>query len=64
MFIHHLNRISFSLICLRTASLREWKFVEMTQVGAWGLEELETGDGVRWVRMERIKKKLRALQRV
>lgn len=33
----------------------------MTQVRAWGLEELETGDGVGWVEMERTKK-LRALQ--
>ena len=33
----------------------------MTQVGAWGLQELETGDGVGWVEMERIIK-LRALQ--
>ena len=31
-------------------------FVEMTQVRARGLEELETGDGVGWVGMERIKK--------
>jgi len=56
VFIHHLNRISFSLICLKTASLREWKFVEMTQVRAQGLEEVETGNGVGWVGMERIKK--------